>query len=621
MRHSSGFDSTRGTAPRLRMASRFAGQTLFARWPVLSVTALLLASACQGEVGDGSGGLDENGNGPVAVGSSSGVIPTGTGGTTATAGQGTSGVSPSPTGTGVVSQPGTTASGQSSSTPPSPSIATPSDCSEPSAAAVRLQVLSESLVNNTVFDLFEVDGELAKGLGRATDNISLELRMNLSNEVAKRAVSTLANWAPCSPTAPGGAEACELQIIDQIGSKGFRRALSETERAQFKALFDAGIAAADFNAGVEWFISGLLQAPDFIYEVIRPSATEQPGQVVPLAPYEYASRLAHFIWGGPPDDALMEAAGNGTLTTPEQRDAQIARMVDDPRFLRGVTEFYAQWLPFNGFNELARDAEGFNAEVVDALKTSLLMTVKDIYAANNPSFADLFTGDTYFLNDVLRNFYGVQGAGADFTKTAMPNEARRGLLTHPAMMALLARPKESNPISRGLYLLRAVLCVNIAPPPKGLVIPDLPPVSEGVSTRERITMHTADPVCASCHDVIDPAGFVFESFDEVGRYRTLDHGTQVDTSGTLTLNRDTDGPFTQGSDFLARLSDSPAVRACFAEHYLDFALGHSELDQADRCSQQSISDTFTGSGDLKQLLVSVANSDSFRMRLAEGVGQ
>jgi Protein of unknown function (DUF1588)/Protein of unknown function (DUF1592)/Protein of unknown function (DUF1595)/Protein of unknown function (DUF1585) len=590
---------------------------------VFSVGTLLLTGACQGGVLPSPGELEtagapSGGNSGVAIPTGSSSAQEGMGsGTTATGGPLTSSAAPS-------TAPSDTAGGQSSQTPPTGTVdVTPTlDCAVPSAAAARLKVLSESVVNNTVADLFQLEGDFAQGLGRATDDVSLELRMNMANEVAKRAVANLTAWAPCTATAPGGANACALQIINEIGTKGFRRPLSETEQAQFKALFDAGIAAQNFDTGVEWFLSGLLQTPDFIYEVIRPSATEQPGVVVPLAPHEYASRLAHFIWGGPPDAELATAAANGELTdSPEQRDLHIARMVDDPRFLRGVSEFYAQWLPFNGFAELARDAEGFDNEVVAALKISLLKSVEAIYSADNPSFGQLFTGDTYFLNDVLRNFYGLPDGGADFTATSMTGESRRGLLTHPAMMAILARPEESNPISRGLYLLRAVLCVNVAPPPKGLVIPELAPVQEGVSTRERISMHTESEVCASCHKVIDPAGFVFESFDEVGRFRTMDHGTAVDTSGVLTLNRDTDGAFSQGGEFLDKLSGSESARSCFAEHYLSFALGHSQTEPADSCSRQSLSDSFADTGDLKQLLVSVATSDAFRMRLAEGVGQ
>jgi hypothetical protein len=203
----------------------------------------------------------------------------------------------------------------------------------------------------------------------------------------------------------------------------------------------------------------------------------------------------------------------------------------------------------------------------------------------------------------------------------MPGEQRRGVLTHPGMMALLARPGESFPIGRGLHVLRNVLCQVISAP-DGIEIPPLPPAQEGVSTRERLEAHTSSSICQGCHSMINPTGFAFESFDEVGRFRTMDHGRPIDSSGMLELGLpDIDGSFATGDELLQKLGESQTVRACFAEKYLDFALARSVSDPADACSIRALGEAFGASGDLKQLVVSVAKSDSFRMRLAEGVGK
>jgi hypothetical protein len=263
----------------------------------------------------------------------------------------------------------------------------------------------------------------------------------------------------------------------------------------------------------------------------------------------------------------------------------------------------------------------FNATVVNDLSTSLLMTATELYKTESPNISSLFTGESYFLNDGLRQFYGLTGSGPGFTATEMPGQQRRGLMTHPALMALLARPNESFPIGRGLFLLRKVICQEVPHPPAGLVIPPLPALQEGVSTRERLEAHTAGQVCQSCHSMINPAGFALESFDEVGRYRATDHGRPVNTSGSLSLGKDVDGAFATGDELIARLAQSQSVRACFAETYLDFALAHAVTDVADTCSIQALSKSFGASGDLKQLVAAVAETDSFRLRLAEGVGQ
>jgi hypothetical protein len=495
------------------------------------------------------------------------------------------------------------------------------DCSQPRASTAHLRVLTESQYNNSVLDIFQIAGSSAKGPGPSLDDVSLEQRADLAASLATQAIANLPNWAPCTPPATGSAATCEQQFIDKIGAKAYRRPLSTAERTDLKTLFDAGIREKDFNTGVEWFLIALLQSPEFVYEVIRPAPSEQPGEVRPLDGYELASRLAYFIWDGPPDDLLTSAAANNDGADPSKWSAQITRMLQDTRFSRGVAQFYTRWLNLNAFGELARNASGFDHNVANALSTSLLMSATQLYSSASPNISDLFSGDKYYLNDVLGNFYGVSGTGTAFTAVSMAGESRRGILTHPGMMALMARPEQSYPIGRGLFLLRKVLCQVVRPPPAGVVIPPFPPVKTGVSTREALEMLTGSQFCQDCHAMINGAGFAFESFDEVGRFRMMDQGKPVNTSGSLAIGKDTDGAFAAGDQLLARLADSKDVRSCFAEAYLDFALSKPVTDPADGCSIQALGTTFGASGDLKQLVSSVAGSDSFRLRLAEGVGQ
>jgi hypothetical protein len=585
---------------------------------VLAPFFVALSSACTASVGDpagstgtgaasGSGGAAGAGVGGSSAGASNVGGAGGTGGAAAGSGAGGSSAAGGTGGSG-----GAVAGGTGGST---------LDCSTPKASATRLRVLTESQVNNTVLDLLRLEGDFAKGLGLAMDDISLEHRAAVATQIAGQAAANLESWAPCTPAPQGDSAACKQQIIDQVGSMAYRRPLSDAERAELTTLFDAGVATKDFSTGVDWFLTGLLQAPDVVYEVTRPAPAEQPGQVVPLAPHEYATRLAYFVWDGPPDAALLDAAGSGGLADAAGRSAQISRMLADTRFLRGVTRFYAKWLHTSGFAELARDDEDFTEGVVSALETSLLMSATSIYSSPAPNVASLFSGDAYFFNDALRSFYGIAGSGAEFTAAPMTGQSRRGILTHPGLMALLARPGESNPISRGLYVLREILCVDVSPPPQDREIPDLPPVQAGVSTRQRLELHTSDPFCGGCHAMIDPSGFAFEGFDEVGRFRTTDQGVPVDTSGTFELGLDVDGAYEKGDDFLAKVAESQSVRACFAGHYLDFALSHPLPDPSDACSLQAVRQRFAATGDLRELVVTIASSDSFVMRLAEGIGQ
>jgi hypothetical protein len=498
------------------------------------------------------------------------------------------------------------------------------DCSAPRAASVRARLLSSRQYNHSVLDLLNVGGNPAQNLGdkvyEQLDDTRVEQRANVAADVARQAVMNLSSWSPCMPPVTGSASACEQQIIDKVGQLAFRRPLTVEDGAQMKALFDAGIQEKDFATGVEWYLTGLLQSPDFMYEIALPDPGETPGEVRLLRPHEYASRLAHFLWDSPPDEALLSAATANELAEPVTRQTHVDRMLGDPRLMRGLEAFYSRWLDLSAFHEVARDAAGFDIAVVDALSQSLLMSATELYRGASPNISQLFSGETYYLNDALRTFYGLSGAGSSFAPSAMTGEGRYGVLTHPAMMAMLARPDESFPIGRGLFIVRTLLCQPV-PLPNGLVIPELPPIQDGLSTRDRLEAHTSNAVCAGCHSLFDPAGFALENFDEVGRFRTVDHGISVDTSGTLAIDSDLDGDFANGGEFLAKFATSKDVRTCFVEQYLTFALSRQEPAPEDACSIQTLGQSFAPTGDLKQLAVSIVQSDAFRMRLAEGIAR
>jgi hypothetical protein len=377
-----------------------------------------------------------------------------------------------------------------------------------------------------------------------------------------------------------------------------------------------------FVSGVEWFLTGLLQTPDFLYQFSKPSAGEQVGQLQPIGGYEMASRLAYFVWDTAPDSDLYAAAAANKLTEPADLQVQLDRMLgDQPRFLRAITSFYNSWLTIDtSFKELARDAidKLTNKEdVVRSLGTSLLMSATQLYNGASPNFSDLFSGSQYYFNGTLKTFFGLSGTGTDFTAIEFQGEPRNGLLTHPALLALFARPKKTHPINRGLFIRGKLLCTELSPPP-GIEFPPLPDTPiVGQTTRAEVVMHDENPFCKSCHKLIDPQGFALENFDEVGHHRLTENGVNVDTSGEMSESGDLDGPFANGGELLKRVSTSETVRACFAKQYFEYAL-ERHMAAEDACSLKGISGTFAKSGDLKGIVVSIVNSDSFRLRTSEG---
>jgi hypothetical protein len=497
------------------------------------------------------------------------------------------------------------------------------DCQTATAPVLHTRLLAPSQYDNTISDLVKVGGNPSKnfsaGIDAQLDDSNVELRADAAAGIAAQAAATLAQWTPCpSPTAADAA--CEGLIIDRVGAQAYRHPLSPSERAELKTLFDAGITEKDFTTGLQWFLAGLFQSPDFLYQLSRHQDGEAAGEVRALLPYEVASRLSYFVWDSPPDDALYAAAAGSKLGDAAAVRAQVTRLIQDARFARGLAGFYGSWLRLGGFAEVARDDPAFTSDVVSALQTSLLMSATQLYAGGGTAnITGLFTGQSYYLNGPLRKFYGLPGDTTDmtFTATDMPGEDRVGIVTHPALAAMLARPAESNPISRGLFVRRSLLCQNLPPPPTNIVIPQLAPVSAMLSTRDRLDQHAKVALCASCHNLMDPPGYALESFDQVGRHRTADGGKAIDTSGDMVAAGDVTGPFATGAELLGRLAQSHDIRACFAQKYFEYAAAHAAAAE-DQCSISALQTTFIPSGDLRELVAGIAASDSFRLRLSEG---
>jgi hypothetical protein len=561
---------------------------------ICATLAFGLLQACTGQIGGPQGDDNPGGSGS---GAGTGSGPGATGGPGTTGGTGTT--------TG-----GTTTGGM-------PGACTTPD---PQAPALHARLLSPSQYNNTVQDVLKVGGNPSKdfggGAGTELDDLAVERRANAAADIARQAAAALASWSPCVPPAVAAAT-CEQQLIDRFGPLAFRHPITATERAQLKKLFDAGVTEKDFATGVEWFLTGVLQSPDFLYQFAKAIAGEMNGQFLRLPGFELASRLSFFIWDSSPDDQLYAAAAANELDDPAKLQTHVDRMLQDARFQRGITSFYTSWLQLDGLKEVARDDKAFTTDIVNALRTSVLMGATQLYTGAQANVSSLFSGSTYYMNDALRTFYGVSGTGTAFAPVNVAGEDRRGILTHPGLMALWGRPAETNPIARGLFVRQTLMCQDIPPPPDGVAIPPLPPIMPGLSTRDRLEAHVKVAFCASCHNVFDPPGYAFESFDQVGRHRLMDSGKAIDSSGTIIDGGDLEGPFAKGDDFLQKIANSKDVKGCFAQQYFQFAVSRPAV-KLDSCSLEGLKQKFVPSGDLKELVATIAGSDSFRYRMSEG---
>jgi len=415
---------------------------------------------------------------------------------------------------------------------------------------------------------------------------------------------------PLLPCAEEDAVCAEL-FIEDFGRKAFRRPLVPDEVTAFKTLYSRLQPALGHAEAIVAIVEATLQSPQFLYRVEAPKDQPEYG-AVPLGPYEMASRLSYFLWGTMPDEQLLDAAEANLLATPEDVEGQARRLLADQRAHERVLEFHQAWFGLDPLASVARDNSP--SGLLDSLDLSMTAFIDGVMWAEGGSISDLFSSPALYVDSVLAPVYDLPVPAAGFERHDLPGE-RSGILTQPALLTLLANHDQSSPIRRGVFVRDRLLCAPVqAPPP---TVDNSPPDPDPtLTTRERFAVHTESPDCANCHMAIDPIGFTFEGFDQLGRARTEEHGLMIDTTGALVDSGDPtiDGPVSGVTELGARLAGSSAVARCVTGKWFTFALGRSR-SSADECAlAPTYAEIEASGGNMVELLVALTKSPSFRLR-------
>jgi hypothetical protein len=498
-------------------------------------------------------------------------------------------------------------------------------CDDERPVARQLRLLTRREYQNTVRDLLGVEVDTSsipvEPRPQGFDNTAaamvvtsrhLDAFIAVAEDAVERAVTTRrAELLPCDPAAA----ACPRQFVESFGLRALRRPLDEEELAAFTGAF----AGRSFDDGMRIAIGAMLVSPSFLYRWEIGSAV---GQQAHLTSYEIAASLSYLFWGSLPDQALFDAARDGTLATGEERMAQARRMLADPRARDQVADFVGQWLRTDGITA-SKDASIYPT-FTDAVRVAMTEEerrfIVDVVFERNGTFRDLFVSDRVIVNDTLADFYGVPrpGTGGGFAPvTVTPDSGRGGLLGLGSVLASHAHSNESSPIKRGVFVRKRLLCQDLPAPPPSLdtTPPGLDPT---LTTRERFAAHTADPACSGCHQYIDGVGFGLEGFDGAGGRRTVENGLPVDMSGeVLGLEDLGDGartPFHDGPGLAALIADSEAAQECLPLQYFRYARG-IEVTADDACAIHNLQLAFTDSDlAIQDLLVAIVGQPSFAVR-------
>ncbi|MFO7563268.1 MAG: DUF1592 domain-containing protein [Enhygromyxa sp.] len=387
--------------------------------------------------------------------------------------------------------------------------------------------------------------------------------------------TSLAPYLSCTPSEPGDLE-CMRSFVVEFGFMAWRRPLSEAEVDRWA---NVGLSAAadfgSFDKGLEFVIAGMLQSPNFIYQ-IEVGVPVEGSEQRKLTGYELATRMSFFLIDTTPSVELLEAAAAGELDDAAGVRAWAEQLILDPRSRPAFDKYFEEVFYLRKLGEIAKDPgtyPGWSPYLAESMKVETIALIDDVVWIEDGDFRDILDAQHTFVNQSLADHYGVAYPGpSGFQKVPVPpGEKRGGIFGHASMLSVLAHVSSTSPTVRGKFIQERMLCFSIPPPPPG-VVTDLPSTEEAKTMRQRLALHQQDPLCASCHTLMDPVGFGLENYDGVGLFRTLDNGEPIDALSDL------DGePFEGALELGQRLRERQRFSYCSVLNLYRHATGHVEL--------------------------------------------
>ena len=421
----------------------------------------------------------------------------------------------------------------------------------------------------------------------------------------------------CRPARGEAAEetACAREILSAVARRAYRRPVDEDDVARLLTFYDRGRAAGSFDTGIEMALRRLLVSPEFLFRVERDPEGVAAGESYRVSDLELASRLSFFLWSSIPDGELLDVAERRELSVPEVFEAQVQRMLADPRSEALVGNFAGQWLTLRNAAAVQPDEDAF-PDFGEGLRRAFRRETELLFGSvlrEDRSTLDLLAADYTFVNERLARHYGIPNVrGSHFRRVALDDEARGGLLGHGSILTVTSYANRTSPVNRGKWVLENILGTPPPPPPPD--VPDLETAEGGqaLSMREAMEQHRANPVCASCHRLMDPLGLSLENFDAIGRWRDRSETRgAIDGTGELPDGTPFDGP----SGLKAALLRHPdRFVTTVTEKLLTYALGRG-IEYYDAPAVRAIVRAAAGDGyRLSSLVKGVVRSAPFQMR-------
>ena len=435
--------------------------------------------------------------------------------------------------------------------------------------------------------------------------------VGISNTESRRRIFS------CRPLAAEEELACAKEIVSRLAAQAYGRSLGSDQLDDLMHFYALGSAEGGFELGVRAALEAILASPRFLFRMEEHPGRVRPGGSYVLADSDLARRLSFFLWGTHPDAELLQLAQSGKLKRPRTLRAQTERMLADPRSIALANRFASLWLHLQDLDSLEPDEfwyPYYTRQLVEAMRQETILFF-DHLVREDASVLDLYRADYSLINERLAKHYGIPGVhGEEFRKVRYPNDQRKGLLGHGSILALTSLGNRTSPVLRGKWVVEVLVGTPPPPPPPG--VPDLEE-TEGVkdgevlTTRRRMEMHRANPVCAACHKVMDPVGLALDNFDVTGKWRIRENGAPLDTHSTFYDGTEISTPADLSRALLQR--PLPLVRE-FTANLMAYALGR-RVEHYDQPTVRAIvAEAEKNDYRMSSLILGVVLSDPFRMK-------
>ncbi|HEY0962158.1 MAG TPA: DUF1592 domain-containing protein [Pseudomonadales bacterium] len=439
----------------------------------------------------------------------------------------------------------------------------------------------------------------------------------------------------CLPANTDEFESCARSILTRLATQAYRRPAVDEDLAVLMDFFREGASSGVFADGIELALRRLLADPEFLVRVEREPDDVPAGEAYAISDLELASRLAFFLWSSLPDDELLALASEGRLNDERVLAQQVTRMLEDPRSRSLVTNFGQQYLYLRNLPTTSPDGI-FYPNWDDELRTSFQKESELFWESiirEDRSILDLLDANYTFLNERLANHYGIPNVyGAHFRRVELAPEFdhRRGILGKGSFLTTTFTENfRTSPVKRGVWVIENILgTVPPEPPPNVPALEETQGNGEVVirTLRDQLTLHRADPACASCHRIMDPIGFALENFDADGSWRINDGHPRKGDGSAVPLDTQVelwDGTPVNGvTELRERLKYySPQFARFMTEKLLSYALGRGTEYFDMPVVRRIVNDAEDGNYRFSDIVTRIVMSEPFRMRVKEGEGQ